>query len=87
VRLSVLRMISRSRLLPMDPPRVLPKLPNGGPAGTWVSTQRPLRTANFRTSPSEKDRFSSHPLDFAWNFPHRPISRKIVRLSVLRMSS
>jgi hypothetical protein len=48
-------------------------------------TQRPLRTATSRTSPSRKVRFSSQPLDFAWNFPPGPISRMTFRWSVLRM--
>src|SRR4029077_2859228 len=57
----------------------------GGPAGTWVSTQRPLRTATSRAAPSRKVRFSSQPFDFAWNFPLRPNSRMTFRWSVLRM--
>jgi hypothetical protein len=56
-----------------------------GPAGTRVSTQRRVRTATSRASPSRKVQFPSHRFDFAWNFPPRRSSRRIVRWSVLRM--
>jgi hypothetical protein len=35
-----------------------------------------LRTATSRTSPSRKVRFSSHQIDFAWNFPPRRNGRQ-----------
>jgi hypothetical protein len=43
-----------------------------------------LAYCNFKNIAFGKVRFSSHPFDFAWNFPPRLISTKIVRLSVLR---
>jgi hypothetical protein len=54
-----------------------------GPTGTWVSTQRPLPTA----SPSRNIRFSSQPLDFAWNFLPRPIRRACAGRSRLPLAS
>jgi hypothetical protein len=37
------------------------------------------------SSPSRNIRFSSQPLEFAWNFPPRPNSRTSVRWLVLRI--
>ena len=40
-----------------------------GPAGRWVTTQRPFLTATSILSPSRKTRFSSQSLDLGDKFP------------------
>jgi hypothetical protein len=62
----------------LEPPR---------PAGALgrLAAWRPWRIRLQEHRPSRKVRFSSHALDFCWNFAPRPISRRTVRCSVLRM--